>query len=334
MNEPAAIDATDPVDRLIARLYRSSWSIPPDAFRDWALRQVQQIIPFDAALWGSGGLGRMQFQTCALIDLPPAFPRALELTHDINPAWAVLSRNVGVPVDMREQIGDRVLFKSEFYQKVLQPFGIERILSTLQIDDRSGLYSLISLYRRDRTQLFTEQDRLRQQRIAFHLVNANSHAFFLHLSRTQTERPAESAAAAVDSAGALYESMPRFHELLARYFPDQSARPLPFELPPEGETRVVKGLCIRTEPLADLRCVYIWPAGPLDKLTPREREIVYAIARGLSFKQAARRVGIAPSTVANHLYRVYRKLGVYSRNELAGLVYPGLESAPATASGA
>ena len=69
--------------------------------------------------------------------------------------------------------------------------------------------------------------------------------------------------------------------------------------------------------------IFIWPAGPLDRLTAREREIVYAIAHGLSFKQAARRIGIAPSTVANHLYRVYRKLGVYSRSALAGLVYPG-----------
>ena len=31
---------------------------------------------------------------------------------------------------------------------------------------------------------------------------------------------------------------------------------------------------------------------------------------------------MAPSTVANHLYRIYRKLGVNSRSELADLVYP------------
>jgi DNA-binding NarL/FixJ family response regulator len=68
--------------------------------------------------------------------------------------------------------------------------------------------------------------------------------------------------------------------------------------------------------------VYLWPTGPLDRLTPREREIVFAVAQGLSFKQAAKKIGVAPSTVANHLYRVYRKLGVYSRTELAALVHP------------
>jgi DNA-binding NarL/FixJ family response regulator len=49
---------------------------------------------------------------------------------------------------------------------------------------------------------------------------------------------------------------------------------------------------------------------------------VQAVSQGLSFKEAARKIGVAPSTVANHLYRVYRKLGVYSRTELAALVHP------------
>jgi DNA-binding CsgD family transcriptional regulator len=292
------------------------------------------VIPFDAALWGSGSVGRMQFHTCSLIELPIEYRTVLETTYSINPMVKVIGKNLGVPIDMRDVVADRAFYKSEIYQRAFEPFGIERLISTGQVDERSGLYSLISLYRRDRAKPFTEQDRIRQQRLVFHLINASSHAFFLHLSRTQTERPAESAAAAVDASGLLHEAMPRFHELLQEYFPGQPAQPLPFSLPAEGETRVINGLCIRTEPLAELRCVYIWPAGPLDKLTPREREIVYAIARGLSFKQAARRVGIAPSTVANHLYRVYRKLGVYSRNELAGLVYPGLQSPAVATDGA
>src|SRR5205085_11510490 len=97
---------------------------------------------------------------------------------------------------------------------------------------------------------------------------------------------------------------------------------LPFNPPPPGETHLHHGLCVKTQPLGDLRCVILWPAGPLDRLTARERETVFAVTQGLSFKQAARKIGVAPSTVANHLYRIYRKLGVNSRSELAGLVYP------------
>lgn len=326
MEDAAPGDNVDAVDRLIGKLYRSALSIPPDGFRAWALEELRHVVPFDGALWGSGSAARMQFHTCTVVGLPGDFPRVLQSTTALNPIVPVLLSNLDTPVDMSSVFKDREFYKSELYQRTFEPFGIRRILSTGHADPRSGLYSLVSLYRFDREQRFSAEDHARQRRIMFHLFNAASHAFFLQMTRTHTERPAESAAAAVDREGVFHEAMPRFTELLDAYFPKRAPYALPFELPPEGQTAVIEGLCIRAEPLADLRVVFVWPAGPLDRLTAREREIVYAIAHGLSFKQAARRIGIAPSTVANHLYRVYRKLGVYSRSALAGLVYPGSHS--------
>ena len=323
MDDAAASDGVDAVDRYVGRLYRSAPSIPPDGFRPWALAALREVVPFDGALWGSGTVGRMQFHTCCVIGIPTEFPKVLQSTSGSNPIVPVLLSRLDVPVDMSTVIADKEFFKSELYRTTFEPYGINRILATGHADPRSSLYSLVSLYRFDRRQRFTPADHARQRRIMFHLFNAASHAFFLHMSRTHTERPTESAAAAVDCEGVFHEAMPRFTELLDQFFPNRAPHALPFELPPEGQTVVLDGLCVRAEPLADLRCVFIWPAGPLDRLTAREREIVYAIAHGLSFKQAARRIGIAPSTVANHLYRVYRKLGVYSRSALAGLVYPG-----------
>ncbi len=325
MNGSAPADRVDTVDRYIGNLYRSALSVPPDGYRSWALAQLQQVVPFDGALWGSGSISRMQFHTCTVVGLSDEFPRTLQATHTINPIVPAILAQLDTPVDMRSVLEDRQFFRSEIYRRAFEPYGINRILSTGHVDARSGLYSLVTLYRFERKKKFSDADHARQQRIMFHLFNAASHAFFLHMSRTHTERPTESAAAAVDREGVFHEAMPRFIELLDEYFPDRAAHVLPFKLPAEGQTVVIEGLCVRAEPLAELRCVFIWPAGPLDRLTCREREIVYAIAHGLSFKQAARRIGIAPSTVANHLYRVYRKLGVYSRSALAGLVYPGLQ---------
>jgi len=318
-----ATDSVDPFDRFIGRLYRAGLALPSGGFRAWALQQLRQCIPFDAAIWGTGTVRTMRFHTCSIIDLPGDFPQRLEATHAINPIVPALLRQLGRPVDMQSVLDDERFFSSDIYRRTFAPYGIQRILSTGHVDARSGLYSLVSLYRFDRGRPFSSDEHARQARVMFHLFNAASHAFFLHLSRATSERPIESAAAAVDRTGALHEVMPRFVELLDEHFPHRLAHELPFERPPPGETRVIDGLCIRTEPFDELRCVYLWQAGPLDRLTRREREIVYAIAHGLSFKQAAKRIGIAPSTVANHLYRVYRKLGVYSRSALAGLVYPG-----------
>lgn len=55
------------------------------------------------------------------------------------------------------------------------------------------------------------------------------------------------------------------------------------------------------------------PAAPLERLTPREREVLGLIARGLDNHAIAERLYISRSTVRNHITRIFAKLGVHSR---------------------
>jgi len=55
----------------------------------------------------------------------------------------------------------------------------------------------------------------------------------------------------------------------------------------------------------------------LKLLTPRERQIALLAARGLTNRQIATEVGLSIYTVSNHLKRIYVKLEVGSRTELA-----------------
>lgn len=57
------------------------------------------------------------------------------------------------------------------------------------------------------------------------------------------------------------------------------------------------------------------PAAPNEHLTPREIELLKVFARGQSYKEAARSLGISPLTVGNHVKAIYRKLEVNSRGE-------------------
>jgi two-component system nitrate/nitrite response regulator NarL len=59
---------------------------------------------------------------------------------------------------------------------------------------------------------------------------------------------------------------------------------------------------------------------PLASLSPREREIVGAIAEGHSNKVIARDLGIAETTVKIHVQHILRKLGLSSRVQAAVLV--------------
>lgn len=53
--------------------------------------------------------------------------------------------------------------------------------------------------------------------------------------------------------------------------------------------------------------------GPLDRLAPRDRELLELVARGLSTEAVAHRMSITPKTVRNQLSRLYAALGVDSR---------------------
>jgi DNA-binding NarL/FixJ family response regulator len=55
--------------------------------------------------------------------------------------------------------------------------------------------------------------------------------------------------------------------------------------------------------------------GPDVPLTPRERDVLFAAARGLGNKQIAVELGMSARTVQTHLTSVFAKLGVSSRTE-------------------
>ena len=310
------------VDQCITRLYRSVVSVPPERFRQWALESLKTVIPFDSAIWGSGNWEERRFHALTLSNLPDNFAQVLEASVEENPLIAKLMHIApDTPTTMESVFPDARFYKSNLYRSTFGPHGIERLLSTLHIDRRSGLYSLVSLYRKDRAARFTAEEQALQKRLTYHLFNALSHAFFIHLARTHRDRPAGAAAAVVDHHGAYHEAQPRFLDAMEQHFPAHTPNQLPFPVLDNDETRLMNQLCIKCEPMGELRIVHCWPIGPLDRLTSREHEIVLAVAHGLSFKQAARKIGVAPSTVANHLYRIYRKLGVNSRTALADLIH-------------
>ncbi|MEV0387323.1 helix-turn-helix transcriptional regulator, partial [Nonomuraea sp. NPDC050643] len=72
------------------------------------------------------------------------------------------------------------------------------------------------------------------------------------------------------------------------------------------------------------------PPGSLaDVLTPQELRIAGLVADGLSSKEIAARLFLSPRTVEYHLYKIYPKLGIGTRTELARLVV--LRKAPVAA---
>jgi two-component system nitrate/nitrite response regulator NarL len=77
---------------------------------------------------------------------------------------------------------------------------------------------------------------------------------------------------------------------------------------------VAAGLIVRF-PAASRPGFAALPEEPAAALTPREIEVLTALAEGLGNKAVARRLGISPHTVKFHIESVFRKLGAGTRAE-------------------
>jgi DNA-binding NarL/FixJ family response regulator len=102
----------------------------------------------------------------------------------------------------------------------------------------------------------------------------------------------------------------------------------------DGDAVVAPGVTRRlldayADRLPDLRHQPGGAADPLSTLTEREREILLAVAAGLSNTEIASKLYLAEATVKTHLGRILRKLGLRDRVQAVvyayqiGLVRPG-----------
>lgn len=308
------------VNDMVGRFYRSALSVPLQEFRENLLREVAGLVPFDAAVWGTGEVSAEHFHSVTVMGLSVRFARHIEKTRQANPMFHYLMQHPDNPVAMAELISDDEFYVSDFYKKVCRPYKIERILGSSFRDPRNRVYNLVILFRFDQKYRFTTAERQIQKHLIFHMINALSLAYSVYLSQVSSEQGGSSAAIC-DRHGICYDTQPSFLSLIGEKFPDWQGGRLPFALPldsPAVETPV-QDLLISATPVGDLLCVRAREEGPMDMLTKREREIVNSVCRGLSYKEVARPLGIAPSTVSNHVYRVFEKLGVTSRTELAKL---------------
>ncbi|PCH96691.1 MAG: helix-turn-helix transcriptional regulator [Gammaproteobacteria bacterium] len=313
----------DKLNKLVADLYLGTSKIELAEYRDWALAQLQNLIAFDGAIWSNGHQQTVRFHNHTLVNVPESLTQCLLDSLSINPLADKLFDNLGLPIDMRDLMSDEAFYGSEVYLTCFKPYGIERILSSVHLDERTGLFTLLTLYRFERDKPFSEQDKYSQKQALYHLLTAAKHALFLQLEfadNNQTTTHKNSHKAICDNQGYFHQVQTSFIDLLEQFYPNDKLLKLPFSLEMTTKSYQVDGLQVELRPFNDLIIVEIWPQGPLDSLSLREQEIVQTLAQGLTFKEAARELGLSPSTVSNHLYRIYQKLNIGSKGELFKLL--------------
>jgi DNA-binding CsgD family transcriptional regulator len=91
---------------------------------------------------------------------------------------------------------------------------------------------------------------------------------------------------------------------------------------------VLRGVLARMPGDREIVVVAVMPAAPTDRatgwaaLSEREREVALLVRKGLINRHIASRLGISAHTVNFHLRKIFHKLGLASRVELAAFSAP------------
>lgn len=126
--------------------------------------------------------------------------------------------------------------------------------------------------------------------------------------------------AIVDEQGVIESSDRAFEEYVRHSDEGWDGKKLPFDFAwePRMELRghPHKGLFFRISPAADKFHVRVRKDSRLPTVSAREMQVAKKLAGGMTFKEIARDLNLAPSTVSTHAYNLYDKLGFRRRAQL------------------
>jgi len=305
-------------DQFISQLYLQSPQVALADFPSWTLDLLQQVIAFDGAIWGTGNISTREFHTQTTIDVSVDIFDKLTSYSDINPLVEKLIATTDTAIDMQEVVNDKTFYQSPLYLYCFKPFGIERILSSIHANERAGIFTLLTLYRYDRTQRFTPQEKTIQSQLLYHLHSAASHRQLLALNEYPI-KPSPSQSAICNKQGHYHAVQSSFLDLLEEHLSQPITHQFPLPIADQDGEFSHNNLQFSQQRLGELYRISARLTSPLDDLSARETQVVEGICHGSTFKQIARLLGLSPSTISNHLYRIYMKLGINTRSELVEL---------------
>lgn len=305
------------LDRLIKTLYFAAVEEPWEDFRDHALSAVCKTLGAVGGAW----------HTRSSNILPGEFtdyPQNSGMTHE------QLLR-VEFPTNKRDWILDPL-------PSSLQPAknaGAETGHMIRYSHRSSGDLISTVLLRFARGKVMHSADDI--TRAVGHMVEAGTLALNYYIQRDEwlhnLGRSNRGAAAMIDDHGVIYVASKRFREILTEELGEQDFHALPCQPPrqalDENGGFMFDSLHFRLARQGSLYMAYLRKSQPLDGLSPREQQIARALANGKTFKSVARQYTIAISTVANHASRIYKKLGIFRREELVDMLRGSQKSEPA-----
>ncbi|WCR15231.1 helix-turn-helix transcriptional regulator [Paracoccus seriniphilus] len=301
----------------LLELYHDASECCPDEFRLRVLANLQRRIPFDFGVWGGGWAdGRL------VTDLS-----VLNQSEAILGDWEVVAQQDAFCDLTLDRLGETARFDdvpgyrdSLAFNEHWQRFNASHMMATIVGEETDGYVSFVGLCAEQRPKPFSNEERSFKQAIMPHLSQALRMNRELWAGRAIME---QDEVILVDRAGWVLSAQGAFRDLAEGEWDGRLAQ-LPgrvMDALRAGRRWRGKTLEMRMRPFGSNYLVHMTSQHlALSALSAREREVAELFASGQTYKQVARALEKSPSTVRNQVARIYEKLGISNKAELASVL--------------
>lgn len=288
--------------------------------RERILERLTDFFSASAGMWRRGWAGDAVPSSLTLCGAPRQLPSVFRRNEGLLSCYAVARERAGHIVTLAPTTEQGVGPSAAVQLRLLKPLGIGS-LAVLYLPEGGGLWNEFTLMAALDDPPLCESELAPLLDLAPAAVGAARVATFVGLARPSEpgwQRPS----ALVDLLGRIHDAQLAFVELLDQHYDDFNGHDLPFPVPEADGKTVLSPAPLTMEASFDGEMILLRleRRHKLSGLSDREREISEGIADGKSYKRLAADLGISPSTVSNHLQRIYTKLEVNTRESLAEVV--------------
>lgn len=292
---------------------------------NWAIRSLSDILHFDCAWYGWAQIkpNGAVIHASSTLNLPENYYESwTEMASEDLLVEQFLANPECVPTYDRG--GES---QTDGMQTLADTFGLSKMATAMRIRESRSASLFLSAYRGNPESKSWSQSERQFLQCSVDNISA---AAQISVTNSNSEGGRSAASIYVNEQGVslvgLRTMRERFGHIWSRRDGDRLPRCLTEFIAEPGEHLLVdRGLVATCEPIRGmggmaLQKLTLRPIQKFDFLTSRERDVARVLASGKSHKEAARLLGVAPSTIRNQTQTIYAKLEVDNRASLAGTV--------------